>query len=91
MPSLPQHLFWDTRPEDIDFEKHAAWIAKRVLEYGDWPDWQLLVRHYGRERLANIVTQIRTLQPKSLAFCEAWFNLPASVFRCSTHPQFPHP
>ena len=89
MPHLPPHLFWDTDPEKIDFEKHAAWLARRVLEYGDWPDWQALVRFYGKERLATIVTGIRSLQPRAFAFCKIWFDLPASAFRCSTSPQFP--
>jgi hypothetical protein len=87
MPRLPQHLFWDVHPEDIDFEKHAAWLVRRVLEYGDWPDWQALVAYYGKSRLAEVVTGIRSLQPRSLAFCKVWFDLPASAFRCSTHPQ----
>jgi len=89
MPHLPPHLFWDTDPEKIDFEKHAAWLARRVLEYGDWPDWQALVRFYGKERLATIVTGIRSLQPRAFAFCKIWFDLPASAFRCSKSPQFP--
>lgn len=87
MPSLSPHLFWDVRAEDIDFDKHAAWLARRVLEYGDWPDWQALVRYYGKERLTGIVTSIRSLHPRALAFCKAWFDLPTSAFRCSTHPR----
>lgn len=87
MPKLSPHLFWDIRAEDLDFEQHAAWLAQRVLEYGDWPDWQVLVDHYGKQRLADIVTGIRSLQPRTLAFCKVWFDLPASAFRCYTHPQ----
>jgi len=87
-PSLPlsPHLFWDVRADQIDPEKHAAWLARRVLEYGDWPDWQALVRYYGRGRLAGVVTGIRSLHPRALAFCKVWFDLPASAFRCSTQP-----
>ncbi|MBJ7396926.1 MAG: hypothetical protein JHD23_12285 [Akkermansiaceae bacterium] len=89
MPLLPLHLFWDVHAEEIDPEKHAAWLARRVLEYGDWPDWQALVRYYGKDRLAGIVTSIRSLHPRALAFCKVWFDLPTSAFRCSTSPQFP--
>ena len=89
MPPLSHNLFWDVRAEDIDFEKHAAWLARRVLEYGDWPDWQALVRYYGRERLAGIVTGIRSLHPRAFAFCKVWFALPESAFRCSTKTSFP--
>lgn len=85
--TLSARLFWDVAVESVDFEAHAVWLARRVLEYGDWSDWQALVRYYGRERLAKIVTQIRSLQPKSLAFCKIWFDLPESAFRCSTQKQ----
>ncbi len=89
MPELSPRLFWDVRAEEVDPERHAAWLARRVLEYGDWPDWQELVRYYGKDRLAGIVTGIRSLQPRARAFCQVWFGLPASAFRCSTTPQFP--
>jgi hypothetical protein len=86
MPPLSPHLFWDVRAEEIDVEKHAAWLARRVLEYGDWSDWQALVSYYGKNRLAEIVTGIRSVHPRTLAFCKVWFDLPSSAFRCSTPP-----
>lgn len=60
MSPLSHHLFWDTDPSQIDFEKHAAWLTRRVLEYGDWSDWQALVQFYGKDRLANIVVSTRS-------------------------------
>ncbi len=87
MPPLSPRLFWDVSAAEVDPDRHAAWLVRRVLEYGDWPDWQALVRHYGRSQLAGIVVGIRSLQPRALAFCITWFDLPASAFRCSTAPQ----
>lgn len=87
MPPLSHQLFWDTDPAQIDFDKHAAWLARRVLEYGDWSDWQALVQFYGKDRLADIVISIRSMHPKALAFCKVWFELPEPLFRCSTNPQ----
>lgn len=86
---LSPHLFWDVAIDAVDLEQHGAWMARRVLEYGDWSDWQNLVHYYGKSRLAEIVTGIRSLHPQALAFCKIWFDLPASAFRCSTPPQFP--
>ena len=68
----------------MDPERHAAWLARRVLEYGYWSDWQTLVAYYGKPRLAQIVVSIRSLNPRAFAFCRAWFQLPATDFRCST-------
>jgi hypothetical protein len=89
MTGLSDHLFWDTARDRVHPEKHAAWLSKRVLEYGYWSDWQALVAYYGKPRLAGIVTGIRSLNPRAFAFCRAWFQLPASDFRCSTTPPFP--
>lgn len=87
MPLLSPHLFWDVAADSVDPDCHAQWLVRRVLEYGDWPDWQALVAYYGSTRLQSIVTGIRSMQPKALAFCKVWFDLPASAFRCSTTPQ----
>ena len=84
MLRISDHLFWDVDRTSVDPGKHAPWLVKRVLEYGRWSDWQILVAHYGKPRLAEIVTGIRSLQPRALAFCQAWFQLPSSAFRCST-------
>lgn len=91
MTTLSDHLFWDVDRSGIDPERHAAWLAKRVLEYGRWRDWQILVAHYGKPRLAELATGLRSLHPRALAFCSAWFQLPLSAFRCSTSPQFQTP
>jgi hypothetical protein len=88
MNALSEHLFWDVDRAGVDFEKHAGWLTKRVLEYGRWSDWQALVAHYGRPKLAELVVGLRSLQPRALAFCCAWFELPASSFRCSASTPF---
>lgn len=83
MKRLSDHLFWDVDRDQIDPETHASWLAARVLEYGRWADWKALAEGYGKPRLAELVTGLRSLSPKSLAFCCAWFELPKSAFRCS--------
>ena len=91
MPPLSEHLFWDVDRSAIDLDLHAQWLVKRVLEYGRWRDWQSIVAHYGKPRLTAIVTSLRSLNPRALAFCKVWFHLPPSAFRCSTSNPFPYP
>ena len=87
MASLSPHLFWDTAPEAVDLHHHARWLTKRVLEYGRWQDWQILLEEYGRSRLAEIVLGIRALDPRAAAFCRAFFALSPSALRCfNTNP-----
>lgn len=76
MNALSNHLFWDVNRHEIDPVKHAAWLTHRVLEYVRWADWRILVSEYGKPRLAELATELRTLSPKSLAFRSAWFQLP---------------
>lgn len=89
MPPLSSHLFWDVDRAGVDPARHASWLAKRVLEHGKWSDWQALVAYYGKANLSEIVVGIRSLEPRAFAFCRAWFELPASRFRCSGTTPFP--
>lgn len=91
MRSLSAHLFWDCVSDAIEPERHASWLTKRVLEYGRWGDWQILVEEYGKERLAEIVGGLRSLDPKAAAFCCAYFDLPSTFLRCSITSRFPKP
>lgn len=34
MSGLSEHLFWDVERSTVDPEKHAGWLARRVLEHG---------------------------------------------------------
>ena len=79
---LSEHLFWDVDRSTIDPERHASWLTRRVLEYGRWKDWQVLVAHYGKPELARIATGLRGLDPRVFAFCCVWFQLPPESFRC---------
>lgn len=91
MKGLSDHLFWDVNRNEIDLEKHAIWLTGRVLEYGRWADWQILVSEYGKPRLATLTQVLRTISPKTLTFCCAWFQLPISAFRCSASMQSHNP
>ena len=91
MDSLSSHLFWDVDRNQIHPVTHASWLTQRVLEYGRWSDWQILVSEYGKPRLAELVIDLRSLSPKTLAFCCACFQLPKSAFRCSTLTQSRNP
>ena len=48
------HLFWDVRKEDVDFDEHAQYIIKRVLEYGLLEDWNLIRQYYGLSKIVEV-------------------------------------
>lgn len=56
------HLFWDVRKEDVDFDEHAQYIIKRVLEYGLLEDWNLIRQYYGLSKIVEVAKELRDLE-----------------------------
>jgi hypothetical protein len=59
------NLFWDADPDDLDLNKHKAYVVGRVLDYGEWNDWLAIQDFYGMDELKNIALRIRTMFPTS--------------------------
>ena len=39
-------LFWDVDISQTDMDKYPSFFVQRVLEYGKWSDWNILVNYY---------------------------------------------
>jgi antitoxin HigA-1 len=52
---LRRVLFWDTKMENIDWEKQKNAVIKRVFERGDEIEKEEIVRFYGQEKVNNIL------------------------------------
>jgi plasmid maintenance system antidote protein VapI len=52
---LRRVLFWDTKMENIDWEKYKTAIIKRVFERGNEIEKNEIVRFYGQEKVNNIL------------------------------------
>lgn len=81
---LSKHLFWDTKYDDIDFDKHSSYVVSRVLEYGTLEDWKYIKDYYGLEKIVEISSRLRTLDKKALSFISAIGNIPKENFKCYT-------
>lgn len=81
LPFSPS-VFWDCDPASIDVEENSLFVIGRVLTRGLYTDWQTLKQLYGVERLRHEVTHLRSLDPRTLAFCSVYFDLPKESFRC---------
>ncbi|MBB5038081.1 DUF6922 domain-containing protein [Prosthecobacter dejongeii] len=86
---LPRALFWDARPESLDLDRHARQIIGRVVERGGLEGWHKLRSHYGDEKLKQVVTTLRTLEPRTVNFLCLMLNLKKEDFRCCTSQPFP--
>lgn len=85
--SLSPSLFWDTPVDGIDEDKHKRFIINRVLERGSWEDWILTREHYTLDVIVREAQQMRSLQPKALAFIACVGDVPLESFRCYIQKQ----
>ena len=48
-------LFWDIDKSQADMDKYPSFFVQRVLEYGNWNDWQLLLSYYGKDQIVTSI------------------------------------
>ena len=82
--SFSKNLFWDVEPGTLNLESNSRYIIQRVLEYGRYNDWKLILSHYGIKVISDTVTTLRSLDPKAVSFISAITNIPEEQFRCYT-------
>ena len=63
--SFSRNLFWDVDPSTINLESNSRYIIQRVLEYGRYSDWKLILSHYGIKVISDTATTLRSLDPKA--------------------------
>lgn len=79
---LSPHLFWDIDITKADMDTCPAQIIQRVLEYGQWEDWQLIRSYYGLDKIVSICKSLCTLDPKALAYICCISNTSKEEYRC---------
>ena len=80
-------LFWDTRPEDIDWDAHALWVIARVLWYGTLEDCRRIQAVYGPTLIRQALDVRGALPPGVRAFWLThwpWETVPR--YREALHP-----
>ena len=81
------NLFWDSKVENLDFQKHATQIIKRVMMKGSENDILQILHYYGIEKVKKTVTKVRYLDDVTLSFCCTLFDLIKQDFTCYKHKQ----
>jgi len=82
LTDLSPQLFWDTRVEDVSWDRHDSFIVERVLEYGMMKDWNLIKAAYGLERIKEVSLQLKYLSPRSLTLMAILSGKNIKEFRC---------
>ena len=82
--SLSPTLFWDVDCKTLDDEKHRRFVIGRVLERGKMQDWIKTKEKYGLSLVVHEAQQMRSLDPRSLAFIACLGKVEKDTFRCYT-------
>lgn len=94
-PYYNNRIFWDTRPDLLDFELNASAIIERVFSRGDVQDIRNCRRFYGDVTCRKVLTEAKDLNIDRLHLISAIFNIALEEFTCyknrQLHPQlFPY-
>ncbi len=84
---LSKHLFWDIDISEINEQKHQKFIIKKVLQYGTYEDWKIILRFYGQNQIIKISKTIKDLDKKTLSFLSLISGISKNEFLCSTTEQ----
>ena len=87
-PNFGAELFWDIDPSELDWHEHRFYVIERVLERGNVAQFLELIRVYGREEIAEVVSKSRQLNPRMRNFCALYFELPLNDL-CTKQPSYP--
>ena len=80
--NLRKSLFWDTNYDKIDWEKNAPYVVDRVMHYGVWEEFKEMLKYYGREKVIEIVKNLRYMDRRVMTFCHVYFQIPLEEIRC---------
>ena len=84
LSSLSKHLFWDVDIHNVDINKNEKYIIKKVLQYGTYEDWKIIVKLYGQNKIISISKTIRDLDKKTLSFLTTISGVDKKEFICYT-------
>jgi hypothetical protein len=86
-PALPKRLFWDVNPDNLDFDKKAAFVIERVFERGDVEDIRSIMRYYGDSKVSDALLNAKYLGLKTIYLASAITGRTLTDFRCYRNRQ----
>ena len=89
LPQSFKKYFWDVDFEEVDAEKNAFLVIKRVLDRGNTPDIKWLLERYGSQEIKKVVMTTRDLSRPTGNFWSIVLGLPPDKVLCLQKPYSP--
>ena len=87
---INKRIFWDTRLEDIDLQKHKNFVITRVFEWANLNELKALLNYYSKNEIVHALTKQKYLSKRTHQFASAILDIPKEDFACYTQRQL-HP
>ena len=81
-PVFDKRIFWDVDFEKLDYDGKASFIIERVFDRGDVEDIRQCRRHYGDEKIRNVLLNAKFLSIGRIYLASAVIDEPLNAFRC---------
>ena len=87
MQQFSKYLFWDVDINDIDLKKHSKFVIERVLIYGLFSDFKLIMKYYGLHTIAEKAKTSKQIDKKTASFISNICGVDKNEFLCYTTKQ----
>ena len=82
IPVFKGRIFWDVDFDKLDYVNEASFIITRVFDRGDVPDIRNCRRHYGDEKITEVILNNKFLREVRIYLASAVLERPLTDFRC---------
>ena len=89
LPEFLRSYFWDVKFEEIEIEKNAFFIIKRVLDRGNLTDIRWLLKIYGKDEIGRVVMSTIDLARPTGNFWADMLGIDKTRVPCLQKPYFP--
>lgn len=89
---IPSHFkvyFWDIKFDQLNIQKHAHLIIKRVLDRGDMQDARWIYKTYGEDLIKNTILSTKDLARPTANFWADILDLDKTKVPCLQQPYSP--
>ena len=90
-PDFDKKLFWDVGFQKSDLNAFAQFIIVRIFERGTIADVKKLRAYYGDKKIKEEIKKTKWIEPETLQFLSAIYNIPLNQFRCYIEKQLRSP
>ncbi|MBI2443334.1 MAG: hypothetical protein HYV40_05530 [Candidatus Levybacteria bacterium] len=89
LPEFLRPYFWDVDFGELEVNKHAFLIIKRVLDRGNLSDIRWLLKSYGKDEVKKVVIGTRDLARPTGNFWADILEIPKNQVPCLQKPYSP--